>query len=966
MKNILYIFSVGILVGLLAFTGMMHVAHAETVISGETLNIGTDTVWDIAGSPYILEQDVMLYGGATLIVEPGVEIRGTGNRASDFLVLNNSTLLVQGTPESRVSMHGLNDIYVSTGGTVVLEYTDVSDTNKGLRLDRSRAIIASSTISGADLYGIQIRSSGLSMWGSTVTNNYQGIHIDRSPGPFQALGDFNDPETGGIGNALDDVPIGYTQVTITNSIIENNSFSGAESLDWLGGVDMTNNWWGSPNGPGVINGANTVNGNINYEPWLTERPVFDTPEQDPGCCSNILFIPGLEASRLYRDETGMFGQSSTNRLWEPNRNDDVRKLFLDTTGSSTDQSIYAGGPINKAFGIADIYGSFMDSLDGLVSDEIIDEWQSYGYDWRKPIDEVVAGSQRRGDGSMDSLIESLEALAGRSRTGKVSIIAHSNGGLVAKYLVKTLVDAGKESLIDAVISVAVPYLGTPQAILGLLHGDDQSIAGGVALKQSVARELGVNMPSAYSLLPSEGYFSKVLGPTIAFASTTIDSVNDGSYPMMVDSYSDQQAFLLDRKALRNNAILSDISMPVKGNEYLSDTARRLHDILNYFSWPSTIARWAVVGWGKITAKGIEYSGKTECKGRGKKETCTEMSIYDTLQTSMGDGTVVAPSASYGSDTIVAVDLEGVSEDSGKDTAHANILGNDSTQNIIRDIISSDSNDDNLIQKISNIPHVSIGEPDYSQEESFLVVSTHSPVELHLYDSKGRHTGTIPTPAGMDFGDDEGFEDGLFTFTEEQIPGTDIRIQESDHGDDTFITIRDDKSSSYSVVVDGTGVGTFDYRVERRQSNVITDSIEYLGIPVTPLTVATGTIMTGLTDSESDNEVFLASSTTLFVDTDGDGSPDIIPMPGEDQNDLSCLDAIRKTIVALISNPKRSKGLIKRLDRLEKLVENNKTRRVLVVAGNIKNKVAHKKPKLLTSNDKDRIISMIDGFIAQFE
>ena len=44
----------------------------DTIVGGF---ITTDTVWDIGGSPYIAEQSILVMDGATLTIEPGVEVR---------------------------------------------------------------------------------------------------------------------------------------------------------------------------------------------------------------------------------------------------------------------------------------------------------------------------------------------------------------------------------------------------------------------------------------------------------------------------------------------------------------------------------------------------------------------------------------------------------------------------------------------------------------------------------------------------------------------------------------------------------------------------------------------------------------------------------------------------------------------------------------------------------------------------
>jgi len=51
--------------------------------------------------------------------------------------------------------------------------------------------------------------------------------------------------------------------------------------------------------------------------------------------NNVLFLPGIEASRLYRPDG-----NGTNKLWEPDASADVPQLFLDANGSSAKSDIY--------------------------------------------------------------------------------------------------------------------------------------------------------------------------------------------------------------------------------------------------------------------------------------------------------------------------------------------------------------------------------------------------------------------------------------------------------------------------------------------------------------------------------------------------------------------------------------------------------------------------------------------------
>jgi len=69
-------------------------------------------------------------------------------------------------------------------------------------------------------------------------------------------------------------------------------------------------------------------------------------------------------------------------------------------------------------------------------------------------------------GAFDHMIRIESAIRYyKEKTGlPVWLMGHSNGGLVTKYLPKVLSDEGKTDLVDKIISVAVPYLGTPAAV----------------------------------------------------------------------------------------------------------------------------------------------------------------------------------------------------------------------------------------------------------------------------------------------------------------------------------------------------------------------------------------------------------------------------------------------------------------------------------------------------------------------
>lgn len=943
---------VGGAIGLFSF---MNIAHAETNIT--IFNIDKNLNWVKSGSPYILSNDITIDNQQTLTIGPGVEIISNplNENPTGITVNTGGAIIVNGKGNDRVEFNDISSIYIDQGSFASFKNVDI-DGGNGIHFNYAKGIIATSTIKNTG-YAVDILESDVSIWGSRFEFNDRGINVN-SDLPVRLVDGEQGLEIGGAGNALDESTTTNPTVNINNSVIADNSAYGVSNYSYTM-IQASNNWWGNESGP-VFTGANKNRGIINSTPWLTSEPILDSGDNIE-CCSSILFIPGLEGSRLYKDSSLPLIGKTNNQLWEPNRNADVEKLFLNSQGSSIDQSIYSGEPIDKALGVVDIYNKFMKYLNDLANNGIINEWKAFGYDWRKPVADLVLGQEKKATTSV-SLLDMVSDLASRSRTGKVTLIAHSNGGLIAKYLVKTLKDLNKESLIDSVISVAVPYLGAPQAISSLLHGDDQSMFGGLILKDSVARNLGINMPSAYSLLPSLEYFKKVFSPTIVFASTTMLGINDGSYSKEINTYNEQNEFIVNSNSNRLNASSSDTTLPIKGNQFLITATSILHNLIDPFAWPETIARFAIVGWNSPTTKALIYDKGIFCQG--VLRTVCDKVKHHTDTTMMGDGTVVTPSAVYNAGTVVSVDLKSVSDQENKNISHANILEASSTETAVDAIITHNPADNNqaIIDKLKIIPNISIGVPDYSNgDSSFLVLSTHSPVELNVYDSKGRHTGIIPIPVN----NESPIEEGLYTFTESNIPGSKFQSIGTEEEPEYQVYLPDEKSEQYKVEIIGTGVGEFTFNVDRMEHGTYIDRIEYANIPVTPLTIASTTVFA----KGSDNTQTLkldSPATLLNVDLDGNGSVDIKAKTQIEFDSIAYLEAMKVTIKTIAGNIKKGKDIIKKIDKIESLINNNKLRKADKKIINLNKRVHNIKLKKITDSSRQQILDMIELFIAQYK
>ena len=912
-------------------------AHADTHVSGL---ITTDTVWTASSSPYIFDSDVFVQPGVSLTMGPGVV--ATSSPGTGILYIDGGSLFVNGTRGARVTLNNAA-LNIVNHSSAVIANADITFVY-GMYINFSRATIATSTLRKTRGWALEIGNSIVSVTGSRIESNWEGINFNPTSGQMYRPG--LTPATG--------ENFGTSSFSMSGSVIVGNRYASFQNNTTVP-ADVTNNWWGTSAGPSFLP-PNYLTGTAIYDPWLTAEPPFDPINSPPfqvhkPCCSNIVFIPGLEASRLYRDESGILGfGTSTNTLWEPNRNDDVRKLFLTASGTSADLSVYSGDPIGSAWGYG-IYGTFMNFLDSLVSQKKINGWQPFGYDWRKPIPEIVLGTEKKATTTV-SLLDMVTGAARSSKTGKVTLIAHSNGGLVAKYLVKTLADMGKSDLVDSVISVAVPYLGTPQAIGGVLHGDDESMGRGLILKTSVARQLGQNMPSAYSLLPSTRYFSAVPGPTILFSSTTPATINSDSYPKALISSADQSAFIADTKGVRTEPSPADIDRPIKGNGSLVAAAGSVHDLLDMFTWPASISRWAVVGWNALTAKSITYRASTHDPA---------LPVHDILKTNMGDGTVVARSASYQAGTTTSIDLK---KADGKNTEHANILNSTTTQGVINDLLQ-DTDAAAKERAIVSIPGVTLGEPDYSKEATYLVLSTHSPIQPHVYDSQGRHVGEIPPPPDTE---------DLYKAYDSEIPGSEFNIRAHNDTDyDTYIYLPDD-GSKYSVELRGTGVGTFTFDVDRMRVGDSFGHAEYADLPVTPLTLATTTIQITPADTVATSTAwtnFNSSIQPLTLDVDGDGVIDVKAQPQVSSSTVQAspliyLESFKNMLLTMYASAPATKNLVARINHLEDMFKKGKLKQVRALSESFSATLKHHSLSGLSEPDRQEILASINSFISQFE
>jgi len=669
-----------------------------------------------------------------------------------------------------------------------------------------------------------------------------------------------------------------SEVSISGSVIADNISYGVYDE---GGAptDARGNFWGDATGPfhPALNPSgfgDEVSDNVNFSGWLAADPFAE-----PSCCSSVAFIPGIEASRLYRP-----GAIFENQLWEPNTNNDVRALALDPiTGESVNADIYTDDVIDEAFTV-NIYKNFLSFMEDMVTAGDIADFETFPYDWRFDVKDVVGRAVMLRDESYE-MIPRLRRMASSSQTGKVTIIAHSNGGLVAKELLNVLKNSSEGNLVDKVILAATPELGTPKAVMEMLHGMEPFALN--FPREEVTRELAENMKSAYALLPSAEYFNQ-LGisgrPIIEFSTTTAVTLPfRGIYGETISSYGDLRKFILGDNGARLEPP-ADVNLPnvLKGT-FLSQAEAR-HGELDAWQPPAGVDVVRIIGWGLETPRGLVYKSAMQNVCNADFSVCAKQEVLDPepLSTAEGDGTVVYLSAdALGGERYYVNVFDYNRPRTTVNRKHKNILEIESLQELISTLVKKEAT--------TTLPiFISAIKPETSSIEERLRIDVHSPVMLNLYDSLGRHTGPIPNP---DSSSD-------LELSEEQIPNSYYwRLGEGQYAGAGG-------TGTTTVKLVGTALGSATVGIERviGDETIISGTI-FEDVPITAGGTATVEVVPNV-------------APTMLLDVDGDGVVDAeITTDGFSPEDLV---AILKSLIKTLDLPhKKEKQILKAIDKLEK-------------------------------------------------
>jgi len=501
-------------------------------------------------------------------------------------------------------------------------------------------------------------------------------------------------------------------------------------------------------------------------------------------------------------------------------------------------------------------------MEDMVTAGDIADFETFPYDWRFDVKDVVNRAVTLRNGNYE-MIPRLRTMAMASQTGKVTIIAHSNGGLVAKELLMVLENSGEKNLVDRVILVATPELDTPKAVLEMLHGMEPFIFN--FPREEVARELAENMKSAYALLPSAEYFSELgagARPIIEFSTTTATTLPfRGIYGETISSYGDLRQFILGENGARLEPPAAAVNLPNVLKEPFLAVAETRHGELDVWQPPAGVDVVRIIGWGLETPRGLVYKSAMQNVCNADLSVCSAQEVLDPepLSTVEGDGTVVYLSADALGGERYYVDIKKYNEENFNRN-HKNILEINPIQELLAILVKKEAT--------TTLPAFTFtSKPDAGSIGERLRIDVHSPVVLNLYDSFGRHTGPIPNP---DPSSD-------LVLSEEQIPNSYYwRLGEGQYAGTSG-------AATTTVKLVGTALGSATVGIERivGDDNTIS-ALLFEAVPITAGGLATIDIVPDV-------------APTMLLDVDGDGVVDAeITTDGFSSEDLIAILMTRQS------------------------------------------------------------------------
>lgn len=341
----------------------------------------------------------------------------------------------------------------------------------------------------------------------------------------------------------------------------------------------------------------------------------------------VIFLPGITGSHLQNPSGEVWPDEGRTALSPGDEHFDVLALQADgRTPASTSDPAYQiavdrtngiSGVIDRVelclltacAGVSDVYAPVFAHLDSRGYRRGVDLFP-FAFDWRRDVDANAA-----------LLLAEIDRVRARTGSARVNVVAHSQGGLVARA---ALADDRSVGKVARVATLGTPTLGATQ-FLGVLDYRQpcQSVElfGGCILNRAKAQELVTNWPGALALLPSRPYYQAYGSPINRLIDDDGDGRNEGYL-----SPSAVRARLADR------------------NLALVDEAAGLHQRIDPWAPADpSVALTRFVGTGRGTIERVEEFLTERCTGVLWWRRCRLVETFR-MQYGNGDGTVPRHSA----------------------------------------------------------------------------------------------------------------------------------------------------------------------------------------------------------------------------------------------------------------------------------------------------------------------------------
>jgi parallel beta-helix repeat protein len=244
----------------------------------DVYHISYNTTLRYLGIPYFFTGLTVVNNGATLTIEPGVEVRFNQDATNPRLVIGQSggtggKLIAQGTPSQKITFTSnaaspqpgdwaAINFNESASDDSIIEYAilEYGGSDGIIHIVSSNPTIRNCVLRNSIDDGIYVIDSASEISCCDITNNDIGIHV--------------------VGNASNNPTI------INNNIFDNITYGMKNSTPGYI-VNAEDNWWGHATGPGGVGPGtgDAVASGVDYDPWLTEISSCTTNPE------NLLYVP---------------------------------------------------------------------------------------------------------------------------------------------------------------------------------------------------------------------------------------------------------------------------------------------------------------------------------------------------------------------------------------------------------------------------------------------------------------------------------------------------------------------------------------------------------------------------------------------------------------------------------------------------------------------------------------------------